>query len=79
MKELSRRERTFEGDPDNWQKIVGELLETGPPYIGLLLHFYSGDQTTERFNFSRKRIPRSGNLAEEFWNLKEDELLLVDA
>ncbi len=65
-----------QGDAASWLALIDEVLEsTNAKYVGLLLHFYSGDLGDERIAIaSVETIPRSELTEDRLRAIHEDVL-----
>ncbi|MEW6306755.1 MAG: hypothetical protein AB1705_25085 [Verrucomicrobiota bacterium] len=63
-------------DPDGWTATVRALIsEARLPYVGLLLHWYSGDLESERIPIkSRVKLPNDDQLSNALYRIEEDTI-----
>jgi hypothetical protein len=68
-------------DPDGWSAILTELItEARLPYVGLLLHWYSGGLNSERIHLSgRVCVAIDSELGATLYRMEEDTLYQVTA
>lgn len=64
-------------DPDGWCTVAKRLRDEGVPYVGLLLHWYSGGLTSERIDFQRCDVLLDEKLGATLCRVREDVLYVI--
>lgn len=75
-----RRPTMCEDGPDEWPSLLEAALEElRLPYIGILLHMYSGGFDTAPKDIERRRLRFDEDLSRRLYEMKEDVLYVVEA
>lgn len=78
LKNKEKKHKEPCGDPDGWSETLADLKAAANlAYVGIMLHFYSGDLDSEHIELTRKSIPLDDQLEDYLWQMSEDELLIV--